>query len=80
MENVWPGWPATFGAEDVLSAGQAVAPYEDESFDLMRSRAVYEHVYNLDAAAKELARVLKARRFCVPPGRPRFTSVTPGTT
>lgn len=34
-------------------------PFEDARFDVINSAAVYEHVYNLDAAARESARVLK---------------------
>src|SRR5262245_13398434 len=68
LENVWPGVArklhATFGAEVCFRQGTVEQlPYEDESFDLIASEAVYEHVYNLDAAAKESARVLKAGGF-----------------
>jgi SAM-dependent methyltransferase len=68
QENVWPGvarkLEAAFGAEVCFRQGTIEQlPYEDESFDLIVSGAVYEHVYNLDAAAKESARVLKAGGF-----------------
>jgi SAM-dependent methyltransferase len=68
LENVWPGVArklrATFGAEVCPRQGTVEQlPYEDESFDLIASGAVYEHVYNLDAAANESARVLKVGGF-----------------
>lgn len=34
-------------------------PFPDESFDLIETRAVLEHVGNMEAAAKEMARVLR---------------------
>ena len=34
-------------------------PFPDESFDLIETRAVLEHVGNMDAAAREMARVLR---------------------
>lgn len=45
-------------------------PYPDGAFDLVTSAAVYEHVYNLRAAAAESARVLR-------PGGRAFHSIGP---
>lgn len=49
-------------------------PFVDESFDLIFSDAVMEHVRNLSAAAREMARVLKPRGMALHSFGPLYTT------
>jgi SAM-dependent methyltransferase len=65
-QKTLPPLRKAFSAEVVFRQGLIEnMPYCDEMFDVVTSEAVYEHVYNLDAAARETARVLKPRGRCV---------------
>lgn len=59
-EETVPRLREAFGAEVVFRQGLIEEmPYPDGMFDVVTSGAVYEHVYNLNVAARETARVLK---------------------
>jgi SAM-dependent methyltransferase len=67
---------------DVIGASEYL-PFADESFDLVISVAVLEHVRDPFAAARELQRVLKAGRHAsLPPSRfcSRITPIRTTTT
>jgi SAM-dependent methyltransferase len=64
MRDCWeetvPRLQTAFGREVTFRHGSVEdVPYPDGMFDLVTSEAVYEHVYNLDLAAREAARVLR---------------------
>jgi SAM-dependent methyltransferase len=64
LDEFWadlvPQLRSAYGGEVCLRQASVEAlPFEDARFDVINSAAVYEHVYNLDAAARESARVLK---------------------
>ena len=59
FEEVIPTDPAPFGDVDgIIVADAANLPFEDDSFDLIFSSNVLEHVENIDDAFAEMKRVL----------------------
>ncbi|MDG0866448.1 class I SAM-dependent methyltransferase [Candidatus Lucifugimonas marina] len=59
FDNVTPTDPAPFGdVAGMVVADAASLPFEDDSFDLIFSSNVLEHVEDLDAAFAEMKRVL----------------------
>jgi SAM-dependent methyltransferase len=59
FEEVVPTDPAPFGDVDGMIVADAVnLPFEDDSFDLIFSSNVLEHVENIDDAFAEMKRVL----------------------
>ncbi len=60
-----PQLERTFGAKvDFRQGSVEDLPYEDESFDLIATTAVLEHVRNIEAMSGETARVLRPGGIC----------------
>lgn len=64
LSAIWkttiPALEAAYQAKIDFKQGSVDAvPFPDASFDVVTSEAVYEHVYNLKMAAKEMHRVLR---------------------